>query len=145
MLSKGKGYPALLGREWLHGTRAIQDWDAYTFTLRHRGKSITMPMVNTGFGFMKEEDNASSTTASSESTASSYSESTYHCWMAGDPYEPTNEGELNIDSEADSEEFVTNWLHEAYELNQHSCFHLERRPDIDEEEEMGYYLSLIHI
>ena len=79
MPNKGKRYPTLLGREWLHGTKAIQDWNAYPFTLRHREKSVTMPMVDTGYKFVKEEDEASSTTTSSESTASSYSKSAYHC------------------------------------------------------------------
>lgn len=40
--------------------------------------------------------------------------------MAGDRHETTNEGEINIDFEFDSEDFITNWLHKTYELNQHS-------------------------
>ena len=75
---------------------------------------------------------------SSKSTTSSHSESTYHCERASDPHEPTLEDETNINSDVDSEEFITNCLHEADELNHHSYFHLERLPDIGEEE-MGYY------
>eukprot|EP01018_Ginkgo_biloba_P015780 Gb_12893 [translate_table: standard] len=84
-------------------------------------------------------DDAVSNRDSSESTASSHSESTYHCERASDPQKPTLADENNINSDVNSEEFITNYLHEAHKFNHHSYFHLERLPDIDEGEEMGYY------
>eukprot|EP01018_Ginkgo_biloba_P039792 Gb_05222 [translate_table: standard] len=103
-------------------------------------KAIIMEgTIDTEYGFVKKEDDAASTRDSSESTASLHSKSTYHCERASDPHEPTLEDKTNINSDVDSEEFITNCLHEADELNHYSCFHLERLPNIDEEEEMGYY------
>eukprot|EP01018_Ginkgo_biloba_P012024 Gb_13383 [translate_table: standard] len=100
----------------------------------------SIPKIITGeYGFVKKEDDAASSRDSSESTTNSYLESTYHCERASDPHKPILEEETNINSDVDSEEFITNCLHKADELNHHSCFHLERLPDIDKEEEMGYY------
>eukprot|EP01018_Ginkgo_biloba_P026140 Gb_22377 [translate_table: standard] len=94
--------------------------------------------VDTEYGFVKKEDDAASSRDSTKSIASSHSESTYHCEKANDPHKPTMEDETNINFDVDSKEFITNYFHEADELNDHSYFHLERLPDINEEE-MGYY------
>eukprot|EP01018_Ginkgo_biloba_P010507 Gb_14104 [translate_table: standard] len=46
---------------------------------------------------------------------------------------------LTGESPQGTKDFTINCSHEAYELNQHSCFHFERLPKIDKEDEMGYY------
>lgn len=124
---KGQCYSALLGREWLHATKEIQDWEMYTFILCQKGKKVTLPITAKASPFVWEEDYASSFTTSTESTVSS--EFAYHRWMAGDLHEPNLLGEININSEADFEEFMMNWLCEAYESNEHSCFGSKRMYD----------------
>eukprot|EP01018_Ginkgo_biloba_P017972 Gb_10800 [translate_table: standard] len=109
------------------------------FNIGGNGGNLGSGTTDTEHGFVKKGDDAASTRDSSESTTSSPLESTYHCGRASNPHEPTLEDEININSNVDSEEFTTNCSHNAYELNQHSCFHFKRLPEIDEEEEMGYY------
>lgn len=124
-------YVALLGRQWLYDTHAIQDWGRRSFTLLNKNHTVRIPLVSHGPHVEKIMDNTSDAASSTTITiASSYSKTAYRA--IHDPitvtdncsHEPDDGGTLVLCTEDSTSSYMLHWLQEAYEnSSSHHCYH----------------------